>query len=190
MSRAYRIKVKESLRRVLRASDHVSTELELLEILPAEQMAELLTAELTRRGFQAQGKNLVRRDQGTVVEIDPAKSTVTVKAESEEKVELEAERSVVADSDWGTKLTREARAAAEEGLRQDLEKAAARKTAQLQKQVTERLEGQLADLRKELDQAVNRVTAEALKRKAAQLGQIKQMTEDPQTGSLTIVLEV
>jgi hypothetical protein len=37
---------------------------------------------------------------------------------------------------------------------------------------------------------VNRVTAEALKRKAASLGQIKEMTEDPQAGSLTIVVEV
>ena len=33
-------------------------------------------------------------------------------------------------------------------------------------------------------------TAEALKQKAAQLGQIKEMTEDPQSGSMTIVLEV
>ncbi len=38
--------------------------------------------------------------------------------------------------------------------------------------------------------AVNRVTAEALKEKAAKLGQIKQISEDAQTGSLTIVLEV
>ena len=30
----------------------------------------------------------------------------------------------------------------------------------------------------------------ALKRKAAQLGAIKEMTEDPQTGSLTIKVEV
>jgi hypothetical protein len=56
--------------------------------------------------------------------------------------------------------------------------------------VTDRLEGQLRDLRQELDQVVNRVTAESLKRKAAQLGQIKEMTEDPQAGSLTIVVEV
>jgi hypothetical protein len=41
-----------------------------------------------------------------------------------------------------------------------------------------------------LDQVVNRVTAEALKRKAAQMGRIKEMTEDPQAGSLTIVVEV
>ena len=36
----------------------------------------------------------------------------------------------------------------------------------------------------------NKVTADALKVKAAQLGQIKEMTEDPQAGSLTIVVEV
>jgi hypothetical protein len=48
----------------------------------------------------------------------------------------------------------------------------------------------LAGLRQELDEAVNRATGEALKQKAGQLGQIKEMTEDPQTGSLTIVVEV
>jgi hypothetical protein len=41
-----------------------------------------------------------------------------------------------------------------------------------------------------LNQAVNRVTAEALKRKAAQIGAIKEITEDAQTGSLTIKVEV
>ena len=46
------------------------------------------------------------------------------------------------------------------------------------------------DVRKELGQAINRVTAEALKRKAASIGQIKHMTEDPQSGSLTITVEV
>ena len=39
-------------------------------------------------------------------------------------------------------------------------------------------------------EAVNRITAEALKKKAASLGQIKEMTEDPQSGSLTITVEV
>ena len=56
--------------------------------------------------------------------------------------------------------------------------------------MTDRLEAQLGDIRKELHQAVNRVTAEALKQKAAQLGQIKEVTEDPQSGSLTIKVEV
>jgi hypothetical protein len=45
-------------------------------------------------------------------------------------------------------------------------------------------------LKKELNGAINRVTAEALKQKAAQIGQIKEVTEDPESGSLTIKVEV
>ncbi len=56
--------------------------------------------------------------------------------------------------------------------------------------MTDRLEGRLADLKTELDQAVNRVTAEALKRKAASMGRIKEIADDPESGSLTIVVEV
>lgn len=41
-----------------------------------------------------------------------------------------------------------------------------------------------------LQHVINRVTATALKRKAVQLGEIKQLTEDESTGNLTIVLEV
>ena len=48
----------------------------------------------------------------------------------------------------------------------------------------------MEDVRKDLNDAVNSITREALKRKAAQLGQIKEMTEDPEAGSLTIKVEV
>jgi hypothetical protein len=188
MSRAYRLRVKETLRRVLRAADRVSTQLELLEILPREQMAELLAEELARRGFQRRNQTLVRRERGVTVTVEANTGTVTVQAEDTETVELQGDKEGVGYDDWGSReKTKEALRAA---LRHDLEKHAAGKTADLQKLVTDRLEAQLGDLRQELDQVVNRVTAEALKRKAAQIGQIKNMTEDPQNGSLTIVLEV
>jgi hypothetical protein len=189
MSRAYRLKVRETLRRVLRASDHVSTRLELLEILPQEQMAELLTEELVRRGFRRKGKSLVRQANGTDVTIEPATGTVTVGAEAVEHVELEGDKEGSAYGE-GPEARKAVEADLRKKLRQDLEGRAKQKTGKLQKEVTDRLEAQLGDLQKELDQVVNRVTAEALKRKAAQIGQIKEMTEDPQSGSLTIVLEV
>jgi chromosomal replication initiation ATPase DnaA len=75
-------------------------------------------------------------------------------------------------------------------LQDDLAKQAEHEQTKVQAEATKRLEGHLADLRKELNGAVNRVTAEALKRKAAQIGQIKEVTEDPQSGSLTIKVEV
>src|SRR5207253_7952305 len=75
-------------------------------------------------------------------------------------------------------------------LREELEIEATERETALRSQATDLLEAKLRDLRTELDQVVNRVTAEALKRKAAQLGRIKELSEDPETGSLTIVLEV
>ena len=46
MSRSYRVSVRECVNRVIRAEDRISTQLEILEILPAEQMAGLLADEL------------------------------------------------------------------------------------------------------------------------------------------------
>lgn len=189
MSRAYRIKVKESLKRVVRAADRVSTQLEVLGILAPEQMAELLRQELLGRGFEQKGDKVARSANGVTVTVDPASGSVTVTSELSDKVALEAEREarVYTDVGPGAEKTKQH---LREGLREDLERQAKEREADLQKKATDKLEAELENLRRELDQAVNRVTAEALKQKAAQLGQIKEMTEDPQSGSLTIVLEV
>ncbi len=189
MSRAYRIKVRESLKKVVTAKDGVSTQLELLEVLPCDQMAELLTRELEKGGFAREGEALVRTRDGVTVTVDPANGTVTVQAEGARAVDLQTEKEGRAYDDAGPGA-KQARRLLQEQARQELEKQAERETTKLQEKVTDRLQGVLTDLRQELDQAVNRATAEALKVKAAQLGQIKEMTEDPQTGSLTIVLEV
>ncbi len=192
MSRAYRVRVRESVRHTVRAEDRVSTAIELLEVLPREEMAELLRQELTGRGFreEGEGKALVRRGDGLTIEVDPATGFVTARAEAAEEVEHHAEREGYADADRGKSGRERAEAALREGLRRELKARAGRGGGHVQKKATELLEGALVDLRGELDRVVNRVTAEALKRKAARLGQIKEMTEDPEAGSLTIVLEV
>ena len=189
MSRAYRIKVRESLRRVLCAHDRVGTQLELLEILPSEQMAGLLAEELKGRGFEEKGGALVRKQKGITVRVDAKTGSVTVEAESSQEAAIEGEKAGRAYDDIGPHA-KQVQKALREQLRKDLEKQAEQQAAQLQSDVTDRLEQELGGLRRELDQAVNRVTAEALKQKAAQLGQSKEMTEDPQAGSLTIVVEV
>lgn len=189
MSRAYRIKVRESLSRVIRAHDHVSTQLELLEVLPAGQMAALLAEELKRRGFEDTEGQMTRTKDGVTVRVDPTTGTVTVEAGAARDINLDAEREGNAYDDAELAAAK-VRASLKEEAREDLERQASRKVAELQSQVTERLEKELADLRQELNGAVNRVTAEALKQKAAQIGQVKEVTEDAETGSLTIVVEV
>jgi hypothetical protein len=189
MSRAYRVSVRETRNRIIRAEDHVSTRLEILEVLPPEQMAGLLADELERRGFQREGTRLSRQQNGITVTVETTSGTVTVAAEASEESTIQAERSDRAYDDAGPhdKVVREN---LKKQLEKDIEQKVSEKTANLQTKVTDRLEGELNDVRQELDQVVHRVTADALKRKAAQMGQIKEMTEDPQAGSLTIVVEV
>ncbi len=190
MSRAYRIQVSESLQRVIRASDHVSTQLELLEILPQERMAELLEAELVNLGFERDGDVLKREQNGVIVEVDPKTATVTARIESESEVSLETEKSGNVYDDWGAQTRENVEASLREQAVDEMNRQADQQERQLQKELTDRLEAELRDLKGDLDQAVNRVTADALKEKAAQLGQIKELTEDRESGSLTIVLEV
>ena len=189
MSRAYRINVKESLKRDLAASDEVCSDLEILQILPAEQMAELLRGELKGRGFEEENNKLVRVDKGVTVTVDPNSGEVSVKSETADNVELKAER-----DDWGYDDAgpgeEQIRRRLQEQLKLDLERRAGQQQARLQNDATEKLERAMDEVRKELGQAVNRVTAEALKKKAASIGRIKEMTEDPQSGSLTITVEV
>src|SRR4051812_38571816 len=90
MSRAYRITVKESESRHLKAGDEICTQLEILEILPPEDMATLLKEELKKRGFEEQEDGtMVRKDGELTVKIDPCSGEVTVKAETEETVAQE-----------------------------------------------------------------------------------------------------
>jgi hypothetical protein len=181
MSRSYRISVRECVSRVIRAEDRVCTHLEILEVLPPEEMAGLLGDELERRGFRRQGDGtLVRRAKGAMV-------TATV--ETAEAVKVEAAKDGRALDHAGRNAER-VRESLRQELRRDLEQKVGEKESGLQTKVTDELEAQLGALREELDQTVNRVTAEALKRKAARLGRIKEITEDPQAGSLTIVVEV
>ncbi len=195
MSRAYRIRIRESAQHTIRAEDHVATTLELLDVLPRPTMAQLLAKHLQDQGFEpVDGQpGVVRRsdpESGIAVTVNTESGQVEVRAESNEEVELSVERTGYGDDDWGQdgrkKLDDETRAKA----RQDLDEEAKRRTGVAQKKVTDRLEAALGDIRAELDRVVNRTTAEALKAKAAQLGEIKRVEEDTEAGSVTIVLEV
>src|SRR5947209_18632328 len=103
MSRAYRIRVQESLQRRIAAEDAVTTQLELLEVLPCEQMADLLREELKRRGFEDKNGRLVRAEGDLTAEIDPKTGEVTVRSQASEQVELAGQREGIAYDDVGPK---------------------------------------------------------------------------------------
>jgi hypothetical protein len=191
MSRAYRIRVKEALTRDIRAEDSIETNLEILEVLPPEQMGELLANELKQRGFEEQedGTLVRKKEDGATITIEPCTGKVTVSAEATDRIDIEGNREGYGYDDVGPR-----RRAIEERLskelKADLEKKAEQHAAKTQSAATDKLEKELQDVQPELNEVVNRVTAEALKQKAAQMGQIKEISEDAESGSLTIKVEV
>ena len=188
MSRSYRISVSETLRRHVKVEDGVQTQMELLAILPVQRMAELLAAELEQLGFERDGQLARRTDEdGTEVTVDLEQGTVTVRLAAEADVELERKRT-------GSVYDRKQQAGAEQQLRrqlrEDLERQADARQEELREEVTQQLERKLRDIQQAIDKAVNRASASALKEKAAQLGEIEEISEDTETGSLTIRVRV
>jgi len=190
MSRSSRISVRECINRTIKAEDKITTQLEILEVLPPEQMAGLLGDELEKnRGFRRDGDELVKEEDGVVISVNAKTGEVTVSAAASESTKVEGELHGRAYDDVGPHAG-QVRENLKGELQKNLEKKVSDKQGALQTKVTDKLEGKLGDVKSDLDQAVNKVTAEALKRKAAQMGQIKEITEDPQSGSMTIVVEV
>jgi hypothetical protein len=189
MSRSYKVSVRESCSKVIKAEDRVSTQLELLEVLSPEQMASLLSSELAAHGFTEKDEQMVREEDGVKIAVDVCTGTVTVSSEASETAKVEGERVGRAYDDVGPHAS-QVREGLRAELQKDIDKKVEDKVSALQGKVTDKLEGKLGNLQSELDAVVNKVTADALKIKAAQMGQIKEITEDEQTGSLTIVVEV
>lgn len=186
MSRAYRIRVSESISETVRVEDGVCASLEMLPVLAKERMSELLGVELERRGFRREDGTAVRTEaDGIEVSVDLATAQVTVKATGQKEVAKTADREVMLDEDSGAAGRTSAEASVREGLRRDLEQAKNAEQAKLAEEVTKRLERKVGDLKSELDQAVNRVTGDALKERASQLGQVESISEEA-NGGLTI----
>src|SRR4051812_42135162 len=101
MSRSYRVAVKESVSKVVCAEDRVSTQLEIIEVLPCDQMAALLEEELKQHGFEEKDGKMVRHQKGVTVTIEAATGTVTVSAEAAEHTSAEAEKEGRAYDDVG-----------------------------------------------------------------------------------------
>ncbi|HEY8426743.1 MAG TPA: hypothetical protein VIL20_00150 [Sandaracinaceae bacterium] len=187
MSRAYVIRVSENLRRTVHVSDGVRSTLELLDVLPADRMEALLRAELAERGFAEEGELLVRVEpDGALVEIDPKARTVSVRKIHRAELELEhtARGTSARPDDAATK------AALRERARERLERDAELRTRAMSAELAAELEKRLRDLRPELDRIAHRVIAAALKERAAQLGEVQEVSEDENAQSLTIRIKV
>jgi hypothetical protein len=182
MSRAYRIRVSETVSHHVHVEDGVCAKLTLLGILHPDRMGTLLGDELAQRGFTIED-GVATREQGEItVEVELATATITVSARAEQEIDVTA-----------TATVRAARADAEISKEQahgavagDLQRQRAQLDRAAQKQLTATLDQALAALTDELAEAIDAVTRTALKERAAQLGEIKEITENAETGEMTI----
>jgi len=184
MSRAYRVVVtgvSESIERVEHLEDGVCGSLDLLPILPRERMQKLLSDELSKRGFKVEGQIAKKEHKpGITVEVDLDHSSVTVRAEGELALNLRKE----------VQVDERIAASAQAQIRSQLEEEASARVERGRQSLSKQLEGELQDLKGEIDKAVGGATAEALKEKARAMGEIEEMSEDKETGALTIKVKL
>lgn len=184
MSRRYRVEMLESASRVVCVDDGVEIPLDALPVLPQKRMGEILAAELQRRGFERDEDTMRRSQDGVDIVIDLNESKASIRSGKKEEVEA-----VLSKKGW----VEEEHASASEkrmrdGLQRELQKKLREEEQRVQEETTKHLEERLPGIAAELDAAIGITTKEALKEKARQLGEIKEMSED--SDSLTIKVQV
>lgn len=187
MSRAYTIRISESIREHVRVEDGVQTRLEVLAVLSEEEMAELIAKELVDLGFERDGDTLTRTDEdGVEISVDAKSATVTVRVSAEGDVDETIERSARVYEE----VLKDSRKRLRDSARAELKGKVDEEREKLTEELANALEAKLRDLRRELDGAGTRATAEALKVRAGQLGEIQEIHENDETGELTIKVKV
>lgn len=183
MSKPYRIAIAETVRRHIVVEDGIETRLDVLGILPHDDMSSLLEAELAKAGFQLEGGVASRTDEdGVTIRVDTKTRTITVSMREEAEVEQTTHRVFSSEQKNPTERMREVVRAEAEG---ELDATQERKRRRL----TETLEKKLGDIREQLDRVAVAVTQEALRKRASQIGEIESVEQD-ESGSMTIRVRV
>lgn len=187
MSRMYRVMVEESIRRVVKGSDKVTTKVDLLPVLERGDMGNLLGDELVNDGFTREGNTCKKTENGITVTVDLEKQEVEISVEEEHEVEKSGKMETRADADFQKESTAKENlqkklcAALEDEVQQDRD--------ELQKEVTKKLESSIQEKLKKINDAATRATGKALKVKAAQIGDVQEVHEG-ENGELTIKIRV
>ncbi len=193
MSRAYQIEVREAFEVQAKGRDRVESRLQLLQLLPAERLGELLGQELAQDGFQEREgvweKTIVDEDRGQVtLTIDPKCGIVTVDAHVEKSGKFIATRHDVVWDNPEESRRREAQL--RELAKHDAEGEKEAQADLAKKLAATLLEESLPAIRDLVHKLTHRVTVRALREKAEAMGRVQSIEEDSASRKLTIVLEI
>ncbi|MEQ8819972.1 MAG: hypothetical protein RLY93_06980 [Sumerlaeia bacterium] len=191
MSQMYRIALKSSVKRTITASDSITYPIQLTEILPEDEMKDVLKERLRAHGFEEQEDGTFRKpgEAGETITVDLEK----MEAEASLSAERDMETEVEATGSGGTRTFAQTEAqrvlaAKEQHAREML----GSKEKGLQEDLTGRLEESEEGRMRDFNEILQETYAESLKRKARQMGEVMEVregtTEDGQY-ELTIRVE-
>ena len=183
MSYCYTITFSETVSRTFKVSDGIDTRLEIPPILTPEATAPLLADELAARGFSQDGKRMsIQIDDDTRVSIDPRDATVSIRAKRKTTESLTAS--------VASRAARNNPSTLRKPLGRKLKRMVEQRHETRGRELTDDLEQQLPAIEALLDEVSQAVASRALKIRAAELGEIQAISEDPETGELVIKVKV
>lgn len=190
MSQVYRVSLRDSISRQVKAADRVQYPIHLTPILPEADMRDLLRAALLADGFVADeaGKLVGLGEAGETITVDLERLEVTAELADEKEVKIDI-LALGADERRG-----QAQKAAEADLsrrREGAEQAADRQADRIQRELTKKLADSESSRSERLNRVIQQVYAEALKRKAHQLGDVTEVQESTSPeGQYQLVIKV
>ena len=191
MSQLYRIRLKDSVSRSINTSDSISYPIELTEIIPAEEMKDILKGVLREKGFEETEENIFVKEgpAGEKITVDLAEMEVTASIDEDREIRKEVEFDERIDawnkkdaSQYGRELFEKELKKAEQSL-EGAEK-------QAQKEVTQRLIDSEEERMQQLNEVMQEVYAESLKRKAGSMGEVTSMHETIEDGEYRLDITV
>jgi hypothetical protein len=185
MSLSYRVSLE--VKEVISADDKTIHQLELRDILPQEEMRDLLKDALIERGFeQGEGESLTREAaSGEVTNVDLESLEVTTSLERSSEVSGKVDA-------WGDAETRSgAKNQAERSAQRQADAMVARGRSDAQSSVSQKLAEGEEERLEEMNNVLQGVYAEALKRKARRMGDVIEQHEGTnENGEYELVIKV
>jgi hypothetical protein len=185
MSLSYRVSLEVA--EVVSADDKTIHQLDLRDILPEDEMKDLLREQLLARGFEEgeDGKLVREEDGGETITVDLETLEVTTELESESEVKGKVDA-------WGDAESRQsARRQAEGSARSQADALVERGRKETQRKVTQQLADGERERIEEMNHTLQDVYAEALKRKARRMGEVIEQSEGTtENGEYELVIKV
>lgn len=192
MSQCYHVCLKQSVTRRIEGEDAISYPLELTEILPAAEMKELLRTALEQAGWEVSPQNpdlYTKVQTGEIIlSVDLAAMEVTATIRDEQEISTE----VTASGDGDSKRAAEwiARRALDETAARTGDALEEKGRRHLRDSLRVALENSEESRQRQLHDLLQQVYGEALKRKAAELGEILEIQESASGDEYELVIRV